>query len=181
MVETGGPSSSGGEIRTPTADVKTPVKPPAKQATLTHDFTAQGRQEVQDGIDFRILKLVCCRGVVPNVIDSQEFRDLISFCVRNGPNRSYSHISQDRLKTAISDEAASIRKRIGDLLRNEHNLTLSFDGYSTRMAQSIYTAHVTTSNRDTYFWNGYDASAESHDGHWVKGFITKVCHLHLII
>jgi hypothetical protein len=61
-----------------------------------------------------------------------------------------------------------------DVLQKEQNLTLTFDGNSTRKPQSVYTVHITTKNRDSYFVDGYEGSDERHMAAWIKDKVLKV-------
>ncbi|KAF8484534.1 ribonuclease H-like domain-containing protein [Russula ochroleuca] len=60
-----------------------------------------------------------------------------------------------------------------DVLQKEQNLTLTFDGNSTRKPQSVYTVHITTKNRDSYFVDGYEGSDERHMAAWIKDKVLK--------
>lgn len=165
------PLSSIGKLST---EVMVPGK--LSQKALVWNFTKRTKEQTQNEINFRILKLVCCRGVPPHVIGSSEFRDLITFCCNDGPNQSYAPVSPDHLsKKLIADEASSIRRRILDLLKGQRNLTLSFDGHTTRKPESVYTVHITTEERVSYFWAGYEDSGRSHDYNYVKEKISEVC------
>lgn len=61
-----------------------------------------------------------------------------------------------------------------EILRKEENLTLTFDGNSTRKPQSVYTMHVTTKDRDSYFVDGYEGSDKHHTAVWIKDKVLKV-------
>lgn len=149
-----------------------------RPGTLAYDFTKRSKPQVEKEVNFRIMKLVCCRGVPPSVIGTPEFRELISFCCSGGPNRAYQPISPDHLtKKLIANEASLVRRRVKDLLKQEWNLTLSFDGHTTRKPQSIYTVHITTMDRHTYFWNGYEDSDKSHNAEYVKSIISQVMNI----
>ncbi|KAJ4500079.1 ribonuclease H-like domain-containing protein [Lentinula lateritia] len=144
-VKKGGPVTSGNAVPK-SASVLTPS---SSQLKLTHDFTAQGKKEVADEINHRIMQLICCDGIPPHILDSPRWKNLMEYCCRNGPNRPYTP------------------------LKNERNLTVTFDGGSIRKPQSVYTTHITTEDRITYFWNGDEASDRSHDAEYVNEVIDK--------
>jgi hypothetical protein len=78
-------------------------------------------------------------------------------------------------------EAAYVRKQIVDRLKQERNLTLTFDGNSTRKPQSVYTMHVMTQDRTSYLVEGFEGSDERHTATWVKDKVLKVCALLLFL
>jgi hypothetical protein len=49
-------------------------------------------------------------------------------------------------------------------LKQHYNLSLGFDGGTTKGKQSIYTVHVTTADREVYLIKGDEASGFSHTG-----------------
>jgi len=66
----------------------------------------------------------------------------------------------------IPQEAVFVREKMLEHLKKEENLTLSFDGGSTRHPESFYTAHVTTQARRSYFLDGHTGSGDSHNTRW---------------
>ena len=74
----------------------------------------------------------------------------------------------------IPKEAVAVRQRQLKELKKYTNLTLTFDGTSTRKPQSLYTVHATTPTRETYFLDGYEDSVSRHTVDWVKEKLFKV-------
>ena len=67
-------------------------------------------------------------------------------------NGAYRPTSADTFAAKhIPHEAVYVQQKQTEILRNIDNLTLTFDGNTTRKLQSIYTAHATTPSRKTYF------------------------------
>ncbi|KAJ3792320.1 ribonuclease H-like domain-containing protein [Lentinula aff. detonsa] len=150
------------------------VTPSSSQTKLTHDFTAQGKKDVANEINHRIMQLLCCDSIPLHVLDSPRWKNLIEYLCRNGPNRSYTPVSSTHMATSvIPNEASLVRKLTLEQLKNEHNLTVTFDGGSIRKPQSIYTTHVTTEDRITYFWDGDEASDKSHNSEYVEQVIDQ--------
>ncbi|KAJ3725292.1 ribonuclease H-like domain-containing protein [Lentinula raphanica] len=143
-------------------------KPTLKAKSITVDFTEAGKEEWQKRLDFSVMKLICVQGIAPNVLDSNEWNKLISVATKNRLKATHSDIFEER---HIPNEASHIRQLTIELLRKEHNLTLTFDGSDTRGGDSIYTAHATTADRKTYFLNYYEGTDEHHTGEWVEEFI----------
>jgi hypothetical protein len=158
---TGAPESDTGKSKTR----KLPV--PSK---LELDFTAMGNKTMQEKVNHSIMKLICVNGLVPNILDSDNWAELMTVL-----NHRYkvTH-ADDFTRTIIPNEAAHVRKLALARLRKEQNLTLTFDGNSTRQSDSVYFVHVTTKDRESYFLNGYEGSEERHTAEWVKDKIIKV-------
>ncbi|KAJ6527844.1 hypothetical protein DFH09DRAFT_1285604 [Mycena vulgaris] len=79
----------------------------------------------------------------------------------------------------ISAEAARVTVLSLEKLKKCYNLTISYDGSTTKGHQSIYTVHVTTAEHEVHLINGDEASGFSHTGHHIKKVlmesITKMC------
>jgi hypothetical protein len=87
----------------------------------------EARQLFQDKVDHVIMRLICVRGLVPHVIDSPEWKELMGLL-----NGSYHATSA----TAFADkhiprEAVYVRERQIKILHTINNLTLTFDGNTT--------------------------------------------------
>ena len=116
------------------------------------------------------MKLICVAGLVPRILDSREWKEFMATA-----NLKYHPTPSDKFEEEIiPNEAAFVRKQVMEILRKEENLTLTFDGNSTRKPQSVYTVHVTTKDRDSYFVDGYEGSDEHHTAVWIKDKVLKV-------
>ena len=84
--------------------------------------------------------LICVQGLVPNLVDSPEWKELMQKL-----NGIYKPTSGDTFCDGyIPKEAAFVRNSQINLLKKEENLTLTFDGTTIRRQESFYTAHATT-------------------------------------
>jgi hypothetical protein len=129
------------------------------------------RKLFQSKVDHIIMRLICVRGLVPNLIDSPEWKELMGVL-----NSIYHPTSADIFADKhIPREAVYIRKQQIDNLRSINNLTLTFDGNTTRKPHSIYTVHATTPSRDTYFLDAHEGSDERHTADWIENKVLKVC------
>jgi transcription elongation factor Elf1 len=124
----------------------------------------------QSHVDHVIMRLICVHGLVSNIIDSAEWKDLLSLL--NGNVRPTSSTTfADKI---IPQEAAFVQDQMIDLLQTSSNLTLSFDSSSTQHPKSFYTAHVTTPQRISYFLDGHMGSSERHTTKWITDQLLKV-------
>jgi hypothetical protein len=74
----------------------------------------------------------------------------------------------------IPNEAVFVREKQIKILREIDNLTLTFDGNTTRKPHSIYTVHATTPSRLTYFLDGHEGSSERHTQEWITNKLLHV-------
>jgi hypothetical protein len=124
----------------------------------------------KDRVDHVIMRLICVRGLVPSIIDSPEWRELMGLL-----NNMYHPTSADAFADKhIPREAVYVREKQIERLRTINNLTLTFDGNTTRKPQSIYTVHATTPSRESYFLDTHEGSDERHTTEWVKDKLLKV-------
>lgn len=152
-----------------------PNQSTGNQPKLSLDFTNTGREQLQLKIDFCIMKLICVCGLVPNLLDTDEWKEFMAVT-----NPKYKWTPSDTFERKyIPQEAQRVRDKVKGILKKERNLTLTFDGNSTRKPQSVYTTHITTKDRTSYFYGGYEGSDEHHTAEWVRDVILDVCPLFL--
>ena len=114
--------------------------------------------------------LICVCGLVPNVLDSPEWKELM-----NKLNGMYKPSSSDAFcDTFIPQEAVFVQSKQIELLKAEEDLTLTFDGTSIRSNESFYTAHATTPSRRSFFLDGHEGNGELHDRKWITDNLMKV-------
>jgi len=177
-----GESSLGAQLQHFT---KNPPEEPASEKKnggkldVTH-LRAVGKQKekknweaFQSRVDHVIMRLICVHGLVPNIIDSAEWKELLSLLNDNVRPTSSSTFA-DKI---IPQEAAFVRDQMVKILQMSNDLTLSFDGSSTRHPESFYTAHVTTPERISYFLDGHTGSSERHTTKWITDQLLKVTWL----
>jgi len=127
-------------------------------------------QQFQKRVDHIIMRLICNCGLVPNIVDSMEWKELMN--ILNGTYKPSS--ANDFRNTIIPREAAFVRDEQIQLLRKEENLTLTFDGTSIRKAESFYSAHATTPARNSFFLDAHEGSGDHHNTEWIKARLLKV-------
>lgn len=136
-------------------------------------MTAAGSKALTDRVNHCITKLICVNGLVLNILDSDNWAELMSLL-----NRRYKLTPTKEFTTKIiPNKAAHVRKLTIARLQGEQNLMLMFDGNRTCQSDLVYFVHITTKECDSYFVNGYDGSDESHTAEWVKDKIIKVLAL----
>ena len=156
--------------------------PPAKklkgQATLdVSQLQGAGKKKKEEArktfqlkVDHIIMRLICVRGLVPNVIDSSEWKELMETLNPDYHPTSSSTFSHD----LIPKEAAYVRGQQIEHLKLQKNLTLTFDGTTIRKPQSLYTVHAITPLREIYFLDGHEGSNAHHTTAWLKDKLISV-------
>lgn len=131
---------------------------------------AEETKKYQNSVDHIIMRLICVRGLVPNVLDSPEWKELM-----NKLNGTYKPSSSDAFRDRfIPQEAVFVQNKQIELLKAEEDLTLTFDGTTIRSNESFYTAHATTPSRQSFFLDGHEGSGESHNRKWITDNLMKV-------
>jgi len=132
---------------------------------------AEEKEKLNLEVNHIIVRLISVRGLVPNLLDSPEWKELM-----NKLNHSYNPSSADTFREKfIPFEAVHVRKKQIELLKKHDNLTLTFDGTTIRKLESFYTAHATTPLRNSYLLDGHEGSGEHHDTQWITSKLLKVC------
>ncbi|RXW20375.1 hypothetical protein EST38_g5489 [Candolleomyces aberdarensis] len=130
---------------------------------------AAKNQLFQDRVDLLITQLICVRGMVPSIVDSPEWKALVTTL-----NGTYKPTSSTMFSnTHIPKLAAHISKEQLKILKSQQDLTLMFDGSDMRRGQSFYTTHITTPDRQTFFVEGHKGTGERHTKEWVLSKVMK--------
>lgn len=155
----------------------TPIRPPshpvpktAASASLKELSQRAGREEKKKRLDFLIMRFVVAAGIPVSALDSQEWKDIWKEAAP-----TYSPPSATTMEDVIiPHEAANVKAQSLDLLRASDNLTITFDGNTTRAQESVYTVHVTTPDRQVFLMEGHEASGLSHTAEHIFGVLKNV-------
>jgi hypothetical protein len=121
-------------------------------------------------LDLDIIKFLCVAGVSLRAVDLPQWKKIWEHT-----NPSYTPASATKISDSqIPQEASFVRAKQLELLRNKTNLTLTFDGNSTRLPQSVYTIHIITADRRVYFFEGHEGSEDSHTAEYLFGVVKNV-------
>ena len=81
----------------------------------------------------------------------------------------------------IAQEAVAINAKLLEFLADQTSLTLSYDGWSTRARDEIYTFHTTTSKRRSIFAAGHVFKGVSVTGLALRDVAQQVMYFIVII
>jgi hypothetical protein len=120
--------------------------------------------------NFLTMNLICDTGLPPAIVGNRAFRALVDHLEPGNDIKVASTFSENY----ILAEAARVTLLAIAELKKQYNLNLGYDGGTTMGQQSIYTFHVTTSDREAYFIKGDEASGFSHTGEHIKNLILEM-------
>ena len=160
------------QIKTDTDNQDAPhKKAKTVRSSLAEIAVTAGRTKFQDEVSLAVVELFAVCGIPASVLDSSHWKKFVEVATCSKFNSPSSSTLTEKL---IPAEAALVRKHQSDFLRTCVNLTLTFDGGSTRKPCSVYTVHITTAERETFFMEGCDATDERHTAEYIEGLATKV-------
>ena len=135
---------------------------------------AEGKKAQGLKVNQAVLNLICSTGIPPTIVDSDEWKHVID--VLNNTVNVYS--SSSFAEVYIPAEAVRVTKEAIQKLSKMKNLTILYDGGTTKAVESIYTIHVTTPNsRQAYLIEGSEKSGLSHTGPQIAKELLKVMHV----
>lgn len=158
------------------------------KATSARTFHAQLHDSVEDSgavekisksegkkarglkVNQAVLNLICGTGIAPTIVDTTEWKRVID--ILDSTVSVYS--SSSFADTYIPAEALRVTEEAIKKLSKIKNLTISYDGGTTKAVESIYTIHVTTPGRRSYLIEGSEKSGISHTGPQIAKELLKV-------
>lgn len=131
------------------------------------------REKLKAKLDYLILKYFVISSSPLSHLNLQEFKDIF----REAAPEYTPPCASTMEDTLIPRQAAHVRVEMNRDLRKECNLTLTFDGNTSRAQESVYTVHVTTPERRVFLVEGNSASAKSHTAEYIFDVLKEVRHL----
>lgn len=75
----------------------------------------------------------------------------------------------------LAAEAANVTAQLAAFLATLYHLTISFDGWTSKGGDEIYTINITTPARGSYLVDGLILTGLSTDGDTLFALISEVC------
>jgi hypothetical protein len=124
-------------------------------------------RKAQANLQFMILFAV--HGLSPLLLDSSAWQKPIS-TISQG---KYMTPSREKMENEyLPTEALVVQGKQIEILSRQNNLTLSFDGGTSRGREAFWLFHV-SSGAEVYMVYGQEATDESHTGEWIKELAKK--------
>ena len=146
-----------------------PNKPNEKLETshktkVFNSFQIKGKSNRDEAINIAMIKFICTAGLPTHIVSYQEWTDLLTLLCPSYRPPSRSMLEDD----LIVSEANKVRRNILNQLKNLWNLTISFDGGTSRGRDSYWTIHVSTEDRKVYLLETILATDVSHTAEWIE-------------
>ncbi|KAF5309688.1 hypothetical protein D9758_018991 [Tetrapyrgos nigripes] len=149
---------------------ETKEEPASKKPKMMQEFTNRGSKAKQK-VRHAQLDLDCTilfSTLPSNLANSIHFKNLL-----NHADPTYEVPTREKLDEELTPgEAENVLAKQLELLKNDHFLTVSFDG-GTKKGESHYTLHISNPERDIYLMETRNATDESHTGEWIKVLAMK--------
>ncbi|EJD44543.1 hypothetical protein AURDEDRAFT_166329 [Auricularia subglabra TFB-10046 SS5] len=168
-------AAPGAKVKAQDAEAAAELGPGAdsslRQSTLTDITSAAGRKAAQDRHNLAVVKLFATGHLASRLLDRPEWKAMI----KSANPRLETFSSTTLAEVFIPQEAMRVRLVAEGVLKTADNLTISFDGGSNMLVQSVYTVHVTAADtREPYLMLGHEASGLSHDAEYIVEIALKV-------
>lgn len=129
-------------------------------------------KSLTDQYDLAIFKCFVCCSIPISILDNPMFKHMIATLTGN---IEYIPPSSTRFtSTLLPRETQHAKSEIKKMLQKERHLTHSFDGWTTRANQSIYTSTTTLIDGRSFTIAGHEYSKESHTGLFLADLQIKV-------
>lgn len=142
------------------------------QSSLLPLTNAAKREALKATLDEDTIRLVTVHSLPFRVAGSAEYKRLLAHATGN----KYTPPSATTISdTLIPSQAAYAVEDSITTLKAYDDLTVTFDGATTRGQDSVYTMHIITPDRQVFLIKGSSNSADSHTGEYLAGKLCEVC------
>jgi len=138
-------------------------------------FSPRSRKQLHEALDFAVVKFICVGRLLPTLVDLLEWKGMFAL-------QTPTYVPASRMKlmdSHIFSEQENVRELQIIELKKHWHLSVSFDGGSIRLGESLYTVHATTPTHKVFLLEGQEGTAESHTGEWIANVVFRVCSLFL--
>ncbi|KAG2112346.1 uncharacterized protein F5147DRAFT_744584 [Suillus discolor] len=147
-----------------TTTKRTSMQPSVKQILKKACLDQQTNQ-----LDADIVELFCVGGIPPSKVDLPQWKIMWWHTVP-----SYEPASASKLEEyLIPAEAGFVRTKQLEHLWSCNNLSMTLDGQTTRLPESVYTVHIITPICHIFLFEGNEASDESHTAEHILRSLMK--------
>ncbi|KAF8601985.1 hypothetical protein BDV93DRAFT_474979, partial [Ceratobasidium sp. AG-I] len=142
----------------------------SETSVLTPLENPEALRQKTEKVNHALLKLLCDRMIPPSVVDCPKWKDFVHSLDENIDTASGSTIAVKFVTTEAAFICGESIKRLSQL----QNLTLSFDGGTTRGGESVYTVHVTDPlTREAHLVECSEETGVSHTAEHIRSVLDK--------
>ncbi|KAF8602552.1 hypothetical protein BDV93DRAFT_443764 [Ceratobasidium sp. AG-I] len=136
------------------------------------DLTAEaGQKAVQELFELKMVEFFVVAQIPPLLVRLSQFSDFIFSANQKLKLPSSTTFSEE----LISNQSSYVHTQSMDKLKKHQNLTISFNGGTTRRPQSVYTMRVTIPDTcEAHLVEGKEASGVSHSGDKLKEIVLRI-------
>lgn len=167
------PSTPESGTPTPATTESTKRITPSSQPSVLSLSRKAKIEAITAQLDLDIVKWICVAGIPPSKVDLPQWKTLWEHA-----NPLYTPASSTKIEDVqIPKEAGHVRTINIQHLRTCIDLSITFDGNSTKLPQSVYTIHIITPARRVCLFEGNEASGVSHTGEHLFNILSQVSNL----
>lgn len=145
-------------------------KLPSAEAEKIPFVIQASRQYTSKKVDYVLLRLFCCLCLAPFAIEHDTWKDLFRLLLS-----WYRPPTRDKLENILILQAAAIiRVEWVEILKNEINLTITWDNGSTRAGDKFTTIHITTSDGRAFLMQTHESTTTSHNMEFIGNSVLEV-------
>lgn len=154
--------------------ISTAVNCPVPALNIVEKIAISGRRKERHlEMDRATVILFCIAGLPTYLISRPEFTNLMRVA-----DPYYNLPTRDTLEyKLIPSEQAYVKNKQMEYLKQQDDLTMSYDGGTSRGKEAFWTVHVSTKADEVFLVDGQEATSESHTAEWIKALAVKVSHL----
>ncbi|KAJ3742612.1 hypothetical protein DFH05DRAFT_1572002 [Lentinula detonsa] len=152
-------------------DVKAPFKISSGSAEYFAGAQEKGRTQRHARLALAITKLFCTAGLPMHLISRDEFIEMLNIA-----DNSYNVPTCDKLETDfIPAEQEEVKRKQMEHLQEADNLSLSFDGGTSRGREAFWTFHASIPEKSrAYLVEAKEATGDSHTAEWIKALAIAI-------
>jgi hypothetical protein len=152
------------EVESNTHDVKR-CKTEGGIKSFVEDGQKLGLKRRKAQLDFDTTILWATQSLPPTLLDKTVWKNVITTL---SGGKVMTPTREQMMYELIPAEALTVQAKQNAILSKSTNLTLSFDGGTSRGREAFWLYHASITGGETYMVYGREATEESHTGEWIK-------------
>jgi hypothetical protein len=133
--------------------------------SFVEDGQKLGLKRRKAQLDFDTTILWATQSLPPTLLDKTAWKNVIT---TSSGGKLMTPTREQMMYELIPAEALTVQAKQNSILSKSTNLTLSYDGGTSRGREAFFLYHVSITGGETYMVYGREATEESHTGEWIK-------------